>query len=196
VRQDKIESFVKEQLLKHIFSDEAIEKITAYVLEYIENQAQNKDSEFEKFKKRENELNSKLNKLLDMYLENKITKSMFEEKSEEITKELKEIKSKLVQIQYQDYNWIDEEKIQGYLLASKMWLMSDDVELQRKVIDVFVDKIYIYPDRIELYLNTEMNITTAGGVPGHAPPLPCFETTEFAAWKKVAVKIQPMVSPN
>lgn len=83
--------------------------------------------------------------------------------------------SRLSELKLKEYSWINEEKVADYLRICREALLSGDPKAQRKIIETFVDKIIIYPDRIDTSLKINIKFETergkAGGGEGNRTPV-------------------------
>lgn len=93
--------------------------------------------------------------------------------------------SRLNELKLKEYSWINEEKVADYLRICRESLLSVDPKSQRKIIETFVDKIIIYPDRIDLSLKVDMKFETESDKAGGGEPY----TFEATATKKDLFKI-------
>ena len=77
---------------------------------------------------------------------------------DKLKQEKSSIESSLYELKAKNYDWLDKNMVTKYILNFKQDLISDDDKLKRKVIETFVDKIKIYPERIDL--NFKICMTT------------------------------------
>lgn len=156
VRKDYIESYVIEKLKEKIFNDKAIEQIAINLESKVKSLVSESEQKKKYLMEQEKQTQSKIDKAFDMYFGNLISKEQSAEKINELDEQLKDIKNRIEFIEQYDYSWVDKEKIITYLKVSKSNIESGKPSLQRKVIEVFVDKIKIYPDRIDSRFKIEV----------------------------------------
>ena len=156
VRQSVIEEFVIKELLQNVFSMDAIKEISQKVLEYAANH--NSDTELAEAKDRLIDVNNRIEKLVDAVIEGILDKDIVKSKMNKLKEEKSLIESRMEELQIQNYDWLDAEKVTKYILKFKENLLSNDNTLKRKVVETFVDNIKIYPDRIDL--NFKICMTT------------------------------------
>lgn len=85
-----------------------------------------------------------------------LDKDIVKSKVDKLKQEKLMIESRLYELRLKNYDWLDESKIRAYILKSKKDLLSNDQILKRKVVETFVDKIKVYPDRIDLNFKVYM----------------------------------------
>ncbi|MDI6601120.1 MAG: hypothetical protein QME46_04990 [Thermoanaerobacteraceae bacterium] len=67
-----------------------------------------------------------------------------------------------------DYSWVTEETIINYFQKSKEILLTGEPEKKRDVIKNFVDRIIIYPDKINIVFKINlMDSDKVGGGEGN-----------------------------
>lgn len=155
IRKDQIEAYVIAQLKNNIFKDTAIEEITKLLFEKVNTLNTEYAQEQKYLQEQQKQVQSKINKTFDMFFDESIPKDILSQKTNELKKQLDDINERLEFIEHQDYSWLNEKKIKLFLEASRADLESDDPLTQRKVIETFVDKIKIYPDRIDCRFKIE-----------------------------------------
>lgn len=158
IRQSVIEEFVIKELLTNVFSDASIKEISQKILDYAKKHSYNSKNELENTEKKLIEVNNKIDKLVDAVIEGILDKDIVKNKMDKLKQEKDLIESKLYELQVKSYDWLNEDKVTKYILKFKQDLISNDDNLKRKVIETFVDKIKICPDRIDL--NFKICMTT------------------------------------
>lgn len=150
IRQSVIEEFVIKELLKNVFSSESIKDISQQILEYAKNHNTENQNELIEVEKKLAATDSKIDKLIDAVADGTLDSNTVKSKMSTLKEEKLALEEKASRLQFKSYDWLDEEKVERYILKSKQDLLSNDDKLKRKVIETFVDKIKIYPDRIDL----------------------------------------------
>ncbi|ADL07220.1 hypothetical protein [Thermosediminibacter oceani] len=89
--------------------------------------------------------------------------------------------NRLAELKAAKYSWLDSEKIINYLKHCKESPLSDNPKAKRKIIETFVDKIIIHPDRIDTSLKINIKFETERGNLGGGEP--CLTIPLSVEWK-------------
>lgn len=149
IRKDQIEEYVLQKLKDEVFTDQNIEALVDKLMDVVENYNEGYETELKAVKSKITQLESKANKVWDVFFEDQMDKVTLNKKISEINEDIKFYKEKLILMETKNFTGTDREKLRNYLLASKFKVESGDPVQQRKVIESFVGKIFIYNDRIE-----------------------------------------------
>lgn len=149
IRKDYIENYIVQRLKDEIFNNESIEKISNELAKLVTEYNSSHGNEIKETQKKVKDIEIKISKTFDMYFDDNIDKTLLASKTNELKLELQLQKEKLIFLETKDFSWTDESKIKLYLQHSKENLESEDKLRKRKVIEIFVDTIKIYSDRIE-----------------------------------------------
>lgn len=151
-KKDELEKYVVEQTLNYILTPEQMENIANGMLS--EWEKDKTTSQIKEYKNKINELEKELNKCFDLF---------FNATSEEIQKRLNE-KANSIQL-HRDTLQEELTKLElakrithskeDILEALGMYLDGDssDINYQRKIINKFVNSVYIFDDKIAIYYN-------------------------------------------
>lgn len=170
IRQDVIEKYVMDQLLNKIFEENMIHEITRKVLEYVRQFEAEKSGEIKYLERKIKDLEAKIERLIDAIAEGYGDKEMIDKRMKAYKAEKIQCESRLSELKLKEYSWINEEKVADYLRICREALLSGDPKAQRKIIETFVDKIIIYPDRIDLSLKVDMKFVTERDKAGGGEP--------------------------
>jgi len=195
IRQDVIEKYVIDQLLNNIFSEHVIMDITKKILDYAQKYDIEKNEEINYLEQKRKDLSSKIERLIDAIEEGFGDKELISRRMKTYKEEMLQCENRVAELKATEYSWLDSEKIINYLKYCREALLSEDPKAKRKIIETFVDKIIIYPDRIDLSLKVDMKFETergkVGGGEGNRTPvrrhidkslyrfIPCFGSRRF-----------------
>lgn len=179
IRADKLENYVIDFIKHELLNDEAIIRLTGMVLDIVDQAIGiNKRIAVDLIKRR-NEISAMLDKLLDAYLTSNFDKKQLDDKSDQLKKEAESINARLLQLNYSDFDNLDNNRIKQYLIDMRDKLDDADDNVKRTIIDAMIDKIIIYPDEVKVtYKIDPLNTTsktksslTQGKVGGGEPCL-------------------------
>ncbi|HEX9061375.1 MAG TPA: recombinase family protein, partial [Clostridia bacterium] len=159
VRKETIESIVIKKLKDTIFNDTAIEKISAEMVGYLSERNQSISKDRKNINQAISEIDKKIDAAFELYYSSKINTDLLSKQTNKLKEEQDRLKKQLINMDDTDYSWITMECAKEYLTKQKNNLESDDPKLQKAVIDLFLDKIVIYPDRFEGEFKFEANST-------------------------------------
>lgn len=170
VSQDKIEGYVIEELKSNIFSENSMEEIISRLLKYVDEKDEYVENERKIAEDKIKEINRKIDKLFDLYLDDHLDKNILSKKIEAQKEELNFYENKKNELLFVDTGWITEDKVKSYFSIMRDNLYSEDKKLIKKVIDYFTHEIYIYDDKIETTLKLEGGQSHARDMVGGGEP--------------------------
>jgi site-specific DNA recombinase len=156
IHQFIIEELLIKDLLENVFAPEEAKKISKRLVDMVKEYDQESQKELVYIQKALTEANSKIEKLIDTVVDGIFDKSIIKDKMDKLKHEKAQLESRLHEIQFKSYDWVDEDKIYQFLMRSKENLLSGDNLLKRKVNETFIDKIKIYPNRIDSNIKVAM----------------------------------------
>jgi len=116
------------------------------------------------------DLSSKIERLIDAIEEGFGDKELISRRMKTYKEEMIQCENRLAELKAAEYSWLNSEKIINYLKHCRESLLSDDPNAKRKIIETFVDKIIIYPDRIDTSLKINIKFETERGKVGGGEP--------------------------
>lgn len=153
VRKDLIEEYAIKQIKKHILNETAIKQISHDILKRVENLPDDIEEKIKKASNRREKINGIIKKIRkDMY-ENEITKEAGDEMIKEYSDELNALEIELNEMQSVVNSAVTADKIEAYLNELLLMTESKNDEIIKNLFDKLIDKIDVYADRIELFLN-------------------------------------------
>ena len=155
VNAEKIEMWVLEKIAEHILSDKAIETILSTLTKKIKDKSKTSDRDIKKLEKEEKELNEKIDRFLDLYGDGKISKARLNEKTENLEKVLATVRLELNQLKNLNGTKIDLTAVRAFLLKYRTDVENAPVETKKALIDTFVEKVIIEPDKVTLTLKVD-----------------------------------------
>ena len=155
VVKEYIESTVINELKENALNETSMNKIVPLVMQYITERNDFASNEVNVITKKVKENKQQIDKLFNLYLEDSIDKNILSKKINELKEELQINEARLTELSLVESSWIDESKVRQYLYAMKSNLESNDPKLIKKVIDTFVDKIYVDDDEIKIIITIE-----------------------------------------
>lgn len=152
VRQDSIEELVLNEIIKNVLNPTSIEKISNRIVDFANDSLKTNDQDIRKLKIEIDKVSSKIEKLLDLYLDGNMDKTMYNSK----TKELKISQESLVyeyQLRISESNLkVSKKEIVAYMNKLCDNLLGDDFEGKRSVISTIVKSISVNQDDIDVEL--------------------------------------------
>ena len=156
VNRTRIETLVLDKLSEYLFNTDKVSEITQTYNEYIKQQ----NNEFLETKIRLNEcitsINSKISNLINV-IENGGSISVVQ-RINELEKTKSEYETYLFELD-NDHNIVQysEQYITEQLLLAKKLFKSGTLKLTKSLINRFIDKVIIYPNKIEIKINFDID---------------------------------------
>ncbi len=154
--EKKILDVIKETFL----TDQAINILCSKIKEYLNKTVSKNTALLNDLTKKKKEIQRKQEKLLDLYLSDKISMDMLNSKSEQLTLELDNINLSIQNETMNNEIIFDEDKIKEFLNSIKDQYSLDDPDTKKKLIDTFVYRIDVFSDHIKvnLYCDKALNL--------------------------------------
>jgi DNA invertase Pin-like site-specific DNA recombinase len=173
-RKELLEQFVVEQTLRFILTPEQIRKISKAVVAEYEKEFSR--SEVDKLRRALDQVERELNKLVDALIDSpKIARQKIYEKMESLGAQKEDLEGNIAKMEAASNIRLTEEEVAAWMMQFKDGDPSD-IEFQRRIIDLFVNSVFLYDDKVVIFYNirggkrqaisfSEMN-TAPGKVPG------------------------------
>ena len=171
IRQDIIEPFVIDELMKNVFSDEAMKKVIPQILKYAKTQGEESSNDLKAIQTKIKDVESKIDRLLDAIADGIADKLFAKQKMDKLKSEHDELKEMEQFYKIRTFDWATEENIKSFLLHNKEMLLNGENEKKRLVVELFTHKIIIYPDHIDLDLKVDVDRDNVGGGEGSRTPV-------------------------
>lgn len=149
IRKEHIEEYCYSLIMDLLFKPETIDIIAGELKDKINN-ASNQSIELSKLKKENQKIQSKIDRLLDIYLDGKIDKESYAIKSKELTAERAIIEEKISKLSIIIAPQFDTDKLKK---ALKHVIDKNDntPEFKAKIIKLFLDRVEINTDYLEFF---------------------------------------------
>lgn len=152
VRKDLIDPFVFGKIKELILNEEVIDEIAEIVYKSVKTDGENGADEIAKMRKEKAQAEKRLESLLDLYIDGKLSKEILDKKSEALQSELSDITSRLQTKEFSEANKMTVEKIKSFLLEMIEKLESADDTVKKAIASQFVKKITVYETEIFVQL--------------------------------------------
>ncbi len=167
LRKSTIEELITQNLLNHVFTEDAMKNIVVKVKELYQKERDNQGHDLQPIRSELNEINRKLENWVDALGEGDVVKDLISQRIREATNRKKVLESELERLSVMASTFdINDELILGALTSKKNALFSFDEEEQKQVIQEFVDKIVIHPSNSIDDFSAEVTYKFFGGENG------------------------------
>lgn len=156
IRQDILEKYVINTVIEKLFTEEAISELSIRIQDEINSWNKTFHADMKRAEKRMAAAKKKMDDLLAFLLDGIITKQRFSEENPKLECEYEISMSQVEDLNRKAaFSSYDLEKTKALLRISREEILSEDLTVKRKLLEAFVDKIYIYPDHIKAVLRYE-----------------------------------------
>ena len=169
IRKERLEAFVFEQIRKHLLNENAIEKIAAETYNILNTDEAPTEADLKTLRAEKKKIETKLEKMLDGFIDGVIPKSVLERKSASLTEQANAIDKQITRIEIAQSTVVTLDKVRAHLKSLMYNLESGELDLQKTVVDQTVHKIYISEEAVELAL--QINASNISHVTDKALPL-------------------------
>jgi len=168
IRGDLIENTVFEIIMNTFYKDESINFLASKIVSYIK--VNENENAYKELNSRKKELIKQQDRLLDLYLSQSINLDRLESKSKDLSTQI-DLIDKELNHSPQNFNF-SENDIKKYLNLFRQ-INCNDIDTKRKLINLFVDIIYISNDYITVYLKfgEVRKLNKYGGDEGNRTPV-------------------------
>lgn len=150
-RKDFAEWYVVEQTLQYVLSPRRAEKIAKAVVAQYDKEFS--DSRVADLEKALQQIDRELDKLVDALIDTpKIARKKIHERMEALDAQKTDLEIDLTKLRVANNIRITEQEVLSWL---RQFTIGDpaDIEFRRRIIDVFINSIYMYDDRIIIFYN-------------------------------------------
>lgn len=191
-RKDFIEWYVVEQTVEYILTPGRLEKVAKAVVD--EYQKEFSGSRIGELEKTLVEIDRELDKLVDAVLETpKVARQKIYDRMEALDLQKQEIESDLAKLRVACGIQLTEKEVRAWL---RSFTKGDplDEDFRRRIIDVFINAIYLYDDRVIIFYNIKggkqvsyIDLINSDDLPDETP-----EGSDFEAHAvPIAIKSEP-----
>ena len=157
ISRDYLESVVLSNIAKTVFSDAMVPKLTRAYNEYLEGDGSS-NKELTTLKRRLAKLNSDIDYLVEMMIDHK-SSALFA-KLDKLEDKKQELEAKIYQMQLlKPVKSVSKQDIAKAFEQIRNKLMSGKLKNIRQIIEVYVDRIEIYPNRAVVQFNYMPKVT-------------------------------------
>jgi len=150
-RKDFIEWYVVEQTLKYILAPGRIEQVAASVAE--EYQKEFSQDQITELEKAVAQIDRDIEKLVDALVEApKVARERISERMETLDAQKSELETELARLRVASEIKLTEVEIRSWLYNLTTGNPMEE-EFRRRIIDVFINSIYLYDDRVLIFYN-------------------------------------------
>lgn len=150
IRAELLEEYVIKQLKENILNDSTIDILASNMLELVSTKSKNSSKTLAELEERRRKLQTRIDKLLDLYLDGEMSKTALESKTSSMQQELENVNIRINEHKANQLRVPNIENIKKYLHNMKNDLMNEDSEIKQSVIDTFVEKIIVGHDTVEV----------------------------------------------
>ena len=150
-RKDFIEWYVVEQTVQYVLSPERISRVARAVVE--EYKKEFSDTRVDDLEKALRQIDRELDKLVDALTDvPKVARAKIYEKMEALEAQKNETETDLARLRIAQGIQLTEREVKAWL---KQFCSGDplDEDFRRRIIDVFINAVYLYDDRIIIFYN-------------------------------------------
>jgi len=156
INRDYIEAFVVEQIEKAIFNDKMADVIIRQFEEYLREQNREMSQKLKRLETQIKEIDVKLSNLSDILADGleRRQRNIVLEKMESLEDEKTALKEYILQEKSAlDLEIPKKEDLKQYFLKAQACFRDKSLEEMQELIDMYVEKIIVYEDEIEVILN-------------------------------------------
>ena len=155
IQAEKLEALVLESIATYILSDNAIKTILDRVSKRVKDKSNTSEKEIKKLEKAAEKLDARIENMLDLYYDGKLSKSSLNKRTEWLEKELDSVHMELEQLRKLNSTNVDIAALREFLFKYRTNLHTEDPETKKALIDAFVHSVEITNDKITLTLKVD-----------------------------------------
>lgn len=157
IRKEKLEKYVFDQIRENFLNEHIIDEIANQTFEILSADKPPTEAELKALKKEKKKIESKLDILLDSFVEGELPKSVLQRKSASLTEQASILEKQIMRLEIAQSSAVTLDKVKAHLKTLMYNLESGDPDLQKTVVDQVVNKIYISESSVDvvLQLNAE-----------------------------------------
>lgn len=152
IRKERLEKYVFDQIRENFLNEHIIDQIAQQTYEILSADKPPTADELKALKKEKKKIESKLDLLLDSFVDGEMPKSVLQRKSASLTEQATAIEKQIMRLEIAQSSVVTFDKVMAHLKTLMYNLESGDPDLQKAVVDQVVDKIYISESSVEVVL--------------------------------------------
>lgn len=158
LRKEVYEKIVIDKIKEEILSDNALNRISTLVLNAYEKEAKKPKTPTEKLRKELAKNKKAQEKLVDLYLNEKISNSILDDKTATLKQEEKILEKEIQKnIQLENTSRISKEYITDFVKRFFKELPQDDYIKNRMLVNTFIDDIAVFKDSLIITFKVDLN---------------------------------------
>ena len=151
IRREYIEAFVIDKLAEQIFNEELVRVITEYYNQKIKENAGVNDSHIVALRRKSKELGRKINNILNLMADSGSNALMG--KLHDLEEEQRQVGEQIARLSRKTVEYVTEEYIRELFQKGRELLQNKTLPSLKKLIQIFVDSVIIYPDSVHVLFN-------------------------------------------
>ena len=165
INKDTIEGLVIDEIVEKVLEDRVIDKIASEAVEYANRGIEEPSVSVSDLTKQENDIKTKIDKLMDLYIDGAIDKEVLNRKVESLQSELKMIQiEKRKTVQLMNCPKLDKDDFIEFLKSFRFEAEDYNDELAESLIDTFIDRVNIFYNKIEIVFKIDFDIIGGGRI--------------------------------
>ena len=158
IKRDDIESFVIDQLQKHLFRDKLVPELTQRLNTYIAETSETNQTSLEQYRNRLQELEHNKTNIIEAIAKSGYAE-VFSQKLSEIESEIATVQAMLKQdAKSCTTTTITEDMVRQYLSTFKSFVLKRDKPQIKKFIDSYVERVDVYRDKVIVKLRVSLSL--------------------------------------
>ena len=155
IQAEKLEKWALDNIAHYILSDNAIKTILDSVTQKVKSRSNTSAREIKKLEKEAEKLDARIENMLDLYDDGKLSKARLQKRTEGLEKQLDNVRLELEQLRKLNSTNVDIAALREFLFQYRASLENASPEMKKTFIDAFVDKVIITNEKIMLSLKVD-----------------------------------------
>lgn len=147
INRDRLEEIIFLSITNDLFSDKMVDE---WIIHLNKQKSGGEPTKRESLEKEIRKLKNKKDRLLDIYLDGKLDKDVYYERNISISGDISRLEMELATCEIQDNKPVDKQLLKDAFKYFRETLKTKDRDVLKRMIDLFVEKIIIYKDKIEI----------------------------------------------
>ena len=155
IQAEKLEKWVLDNIAHYILSDNAIKTILDSVAQKVKSKSNTSQKEIKKLEKEAEKIDDKIENILDLYEDGKLSKARLNKRTEGLEKQLENIHLELEQLRKLNSTDVDIAALREFLFQYRNNLENASPETKKALIEAFVGSVEITNEAIKLTLKID-----------------------------------------
>lgn len=168
LNKEYYEKLVTDTIIDAMLTDTAITDIATKAFNQLEAERKKPLISTKKLKQQLESVRKKQEKLMELFLDGGLDKDMLEKKNDDLKNEKQNIENQIEKNEYLEQSQILNVNTIIQFIKNYKDSLKDitDIELSQILYNTFVEKIIIYPERLEIELKADFSILNRGDING------------------------------